>query len=173
MFSWRNLIKNVSIFWRMMQSLNVTAAAMRLQKRSDKNRSNAWKRKDDNDDDVAASFTCSCSSSKSCSCKPVKILMRRWMKGSFTDLGAGCGASSGVRVDGGAGGDGGAEFSAGAGPEDGTIDGMGAGTRELGAGVGTSEAEGAGTAGCKKKRNAKTTTAASVKQGFSNNNCRE
>jgi len=77
---------------------------------------------------------------------------------SFTDLGAGCGASSGVRVDGGAGGDGGAEFSAGAGPENGTIDGTGAGTRELGAGVGTSEAEGAGvceegagTAGCKKK----------------------
>jgi len=77
---------------------------------------------------------------------------------SFTDLGAGCGASSGVRADGGAGGDGGAEFSAGAGPEDGTIDGTGAGTRELGAGVGTSEAEGAGvceegagTAGCKKK----------------------
>jgi len=102
------------------------------------------------------------------------------MRRSFTDLGAGCGASSGVRVDGGAGGDGGAEFSAGAGPEDGTIDGTGAGTRELGAGVGTSEAEGAGvceegagTAGCKKKRNTKTTTAASVKQGYSNNNCRE
>jgi hypothetical protein len=61
------------------------------------------------------------------------------------DLGAVCGASSGVRVDGGAGGDGGAEFSAGAGPEDGTIDGTGAGTRELGAGVGTSETDGAGT----------------------------
>ncbi len=86
------------------------------------------------------------------------------MRGSFTDLGAVCGASSGVRVDGGAGGDGGAEFSAGAGPEDGTIDGTGAGTRELGAGVGTSETDGAGTAGCK-KRNTKTTTAASVKQG--------
>ncbi len=81
------------------------------------------------------------------------------MRGSFTDLGGGCGASSGVKVDGGAGGDGGAEFSAGAGPEDGTIDGTGAGTRELGAGVGTSEAEGtgvceegAGTAGCKTKK---------------------
>ncbi len=74
------------------------------------------------------------------------------MRGSFTDLGAVCGASSGVRVDGGAGGDGGAEFSAGAGPEDGTIDGTGAGTRELGAGVGTSETDGAGTAGCKKKK---------------------
>lgn len=71
------------------------------------------------------------------------------MRRSFTDLGAGCGASSGVRVDGGAGGDGGAEFSAGAGPEDGTIDGTGAGTRELGAGACE---EGAGTAGCKKKK---------------------